>query len=54
MTSQEAFWNSWFGMSLIGVVSVVALSIGFLLYSFLKPRLRVSLDWTTRKPKSVG
>ena len=44
MTPQEAFWNSWFGMSLIGIVSVAALSIGLLLYSFLKPRLRVSVD----------
>ena len=53
MTPQEAFWNSWFGMSLIGIVGVAALAIGFLLYSFMRPRLRVSVDWTSPKPRSV-
>jgi hypothetical protein len=53
MTPHEAFLNYWFGMLQIGIVSVAAIAVGFLLYSVLKPSLRVSIDWTPQKPKSL-
>lgn len=45
MSPQDAFWNSWLGIS-IGAVEVLAiLVVACVAIAFLKRRLRITVAW---------
>lgn len=52
MTPQDLFWNSWFGLSMIGVAVLATLIAAVLTIAFLRRRLRVTVAWIP--PTKIG
>ena len=52
MSPQEAFWNSWFGISIIGLEVLTFLIVASVAIAFIRRQLRITIDWNL--PTQIG
>jgi hypothetical protein len=52
MTPQEAFWNSWFGLSVGGTAILTTLIVASFAIAYFRRRLRIRVAWN--RPTNSG